>query len=66
MGTVINQHGITIDYDTAVNLMDYDIREKVHELFTPCSNQMFFDVYCALFLKKYHEDFGPNKANQQM
>lgn len=66
MATVINQHGITIDYDMAVNLMDDDIREKTHELFAPCGDQMLFDVYCALFAKKYHEEFEPNKANPQM
>ena len=66
MATVVNKYGITIDYDTAVNMMDDDIREKVHELFAPCSDQMFFNVYCALFFKKYHEEFEPDKANPQM
>lgn len=42
---VTNRHGVEIDFDAAVSLMDDRIREAVHADYAPCSNQKFFDVY---------------------
>ena len=43
MKKVINEYGTKIWYDVAVNLMDDEIREELHETFAPCTDQKFFD-----------------------
>lgn len=53
MRTVTNQYGIEIDFDVAVPLMDDEIREKLNELIAPCTDQEFFDSYCAEHEIKY-------------
>lgn len=47
MSKVYNQYGVELDFETAVQHMYPDIREKVHQLVAPCSEQKFFDWYCA-------------------
>lgn len=51
MGKVYNQHGVVLDFETAVQYMNPDIREKVHQLITPCTDQEFFDKYCELHVR---------------
>jgi len=46
-----------IDYDSAVVLMDDDVREELHALLAPCTNQEFFDAYVERHLEKYNEPF---------
>lgn len=41
MRMVINWDGREVDYDSAVSLMDDDIREGLHATLTPCSEQDF-------------------------
>lgn len=52
--TVKNEWGIEIDFDTAVNLMDEDIRETLNYKMAPCTDQEFFDAY----IKAHEEKFG--------
>jgi hypothetical protein len=49
--------GNEIKYEILENLMDYDICEKLHHLYAPCSNQYFLDKYLEAHYKKYKEDF---------
>jgi hypothetical protein len=51
---VVNEYGVEIDFDAAVNLMDDKIREELHREMAPCTAQEFFDAYC----KAHHEIFG--------
>ena len=60
---VINAHGKEIDFDAAVNIMDDDLREKIHAELAPCTDQEFFDAYAKAHLKKFSEEFEPNKTN---
>lgn len=60
---VKNDYGVEVDYDTAVSLMDNDIREDLHRKLVPCSNQEFFDAYCAEHRKKFGEEFEFAKRN---
>jgi hypothetical protein len=51
---------LTVDYEAAVNIMDDDIREAVHDDLAPCGPQEFVDAYCASHLIKFGEDFIVN------
>jgi len=54
MSKVVNKYNIEIDFDAAVNIMDNDLREQLHEELAPCSEQEFFDAYA----KMHEEVFG--------
>ena len=58
MTNVKNQYGVEINFETAVNLMNDDIREELHSEIAPCSEQEFFDEYC-----KRDVDFELAKEN---
>ncbi len=57
MFTVINQNDKEIDFTTAVNLMDDEIREELHAEMAPCTDQEFFDAYLDRHYAKYGEEF---------
>ena len=57
MRIVIDWDGREVDYDSAVALMDDDIREGLHETLSPCSEQDFFDAYLIAHYVKYSEEF---------
>ena len=42
-----------IDFAAAVNLMDDEIRERLHSELAPCSDQEFLDAYVAAHAEKY-------------
>lgn len=44
-------------FETAVNLMDDDLREQVHTEMSPCSDRDFLTRYIELHKEKYNEDF---------
>lgn len=46
-----------VDYDAAVELMDDDIRELLHRVITPCTQQQFFDAYCECHERYFLESF---------
>lgn len=58
--TVVNQYGEEVYYDAAVALMDDDIRERIHGEIAPCTEQEFFDAYCAAHEAEYGEEFKVN------
>lgn len=57
MRMVIDWDGREVDYDSAVALMDDDIREGLHSVLAPCSEQEFFDAYLNAHYVKYGEFF---------
>lgn len=57
MRKVIDWEGREVDYDSAVALMDDDIREGLHVALAPCSDQDFFDAYLIAHYVKYGEEF---------
>ena len=57
MRIVIDWDGREVDYDSAVALMDDDIREGLHETLSPCFEQDFFDAYLIAHYVKYGEEF---------
>ena len=48
------------DFAAAVELMDDDIRERLHLEMAPCPNQEFFEAYCAAHVAKFGEPFIVN------
>lgn len=53
MSKRVNLNGKTIDFDAAVNLMDDDIREDLHNKMAPCTDQEFLDAYAKAHADKY-------------
>ena len=58
-----NEWGVSIDFEVAVNLMNDELREFVHDKIAPCTEQEFFDKYCKEHFNKYGEEFELNKMN---
>lgn len=61
--TVINAAGREIDFEAAVQMMDDEIRERLHAELAPCTEQEFFTVYEAAHLAKFGEEWELSKAN---
>lgn len=61
--TVINLSGIEIDFDSSVDLMDDDIREKIHFELAPCTEQEFFTAYEKAHAEKFGEEWELSKKN---
>lgn len=62
-GMVVNAFGQLIDYDVAVNMMDDDLREKLHFELAPCTDQEFFEAYAKAHQEKFDEVWELNEAN---
>lgn len=65
MKTVLNKNGDLINYDAAVELMDNDLREKLHAELAPCTNQVFFERYCEEHEALFDEEFAPATTSGQ-
>ena len=63
MNNVTNEYGKRIDFDASVNMMDDELREELHLELAPCSNQEFFDAYCAAHERKFGEEWELAKQN---
>jgi len=62
--TIVNEYGYEMDYDAAVNMMDDDLREAIHNSITESMTpQQFFNAYCKAHLDKYGEVFELAKPN---
>ena len=60
---VLNRHMNLVDYEAAVNLMDDDVRDEVNRKMAPCSEQEFFDAYCAEHERVFGMEFEPDKEH---
>ena len=60
---VINKNGKSIDFYTAVELMDAEICVKLNDDLAPCSQQEFFTAYEKAHKEKYGEDWELSKSN---
>lgn len=60
---VINKNGVEIDFETAVGLMDDELRERIHAKLAPCSEQEFFEAYEIAHTEEYSADWELSKAN---
>ena len=60
---VLNSYEVEINFDTAIALMDDEIRETIHADLAPCTDQEFFTAYAAAHLARYGEAWELDKAN---
>lgn len=65
MSNVKNPHGKDMDFDSAVILMDDEIRENLHNELAPCGEQQFFDAYVKAHEQKFGEAWELAKPNPQ-
>ena len=61
--TVVNSCGEEVDFEASITYMDEEIREKLHEEISPCTEQEFFNAYCKTHLEKYHAEWFLNVPN---
>ena len=54
-----NINGEQVSFEAAVNLMDDELREQVHEELAPCTEQEFVERYAELHEERYCEGFAP-------
>ena len=54
MKHTLTTHENEINYDAAGYLMDDDLREELHSLLSPCTDQEFFNAYS----KAHEQKFG--------
>lgn len=55
----INELGETGDFNSAVRMMDDELREELHATLAPCSNQEFIEAYAKAHAEKFNEAFVP-------
>lgn len=55
----IDANGDSFDYETAVNLMDDDLREETNADLAPCSDQRFIEEYARRHEQRFGEPFTP-------
>lgn len=60
---VKNNYGAEIEWNTAVNLMDDDLREELNADLAPCTEQEFFEAYAKAHENKFGEDWELAKEN---
>ena len=61
---ILNDWGVSIYFDVALQHMDDDIREFIHDhIDHTCTEQEFFNMYCEEHLNKYGEEFFLNEMN---
>lgn len=63
MTIVTNEFGVEINFDAAVNCMDDEIREMLHQEIAPCTDQEFFDAYCKAHEDRFDEEWELAKEN---
>ena len=61
--TVKNNYGVEIEWITAVNLMDDDLREELSADLAPCTEQEFFEAYEKAHEAKFCEEWELAKEN---
>lgn len=60
---VINASSKEIDFDAAVDFMDSEVREKLHDDLAPCSEQQFFSAYEKAHKEKFGDDWFLSESN---
>jgi hypothetical protein len=63
MTTVTNQSGKEIDFDAAIEFMDDDIMETLHDELAPCTEQKFFTAYEKAHEEKHGDEWFLSGSN---
>ena len=61
--TVKNNYGVEIEWNTAVNLMDDDLREELSADLAPSTEQEFFEAYAKAHENKFGDAWELAKDN---
>ncbi len=56
-GEYVLLNGDAIRYEVAVEYMDDEIRERLHDELSPCTEQEFMDAYAEAHYQKFGEEF---------
>lgn len=57
---VKDYYGNEVNFEAAVELMDDELREELHQELAPCTEQEFFDSYAKAHAEKFcGEGFAP-------
>ena len=51
---VQDEDGRTVNYAAAVEMMDDDLREQLHQEMAPCTNQEFYNAYVKAHAEKFN------------
>lgn len=63
--TIINQHGVEIDFGMAAEIMDDELREFLHSCSTEeTTEQKFYEDYVDAHYQKFGIDFECDSQNQ--
>ena len=54
---ITNSWGTTVDFEAATQLMDDELREKLHMELAPCTEQEFFEAYAKAHTEKFNEEW---------
>lgn len=54
---MVEVNGEMVSFETALSLMDEQIREDLHQELAPCTDQEFVDAYIERHLEKFGEEF---------
>ena len=57
MANKVLLNGNLVDFDAAVNMMDDEIRENLHNELAPRTDQEFMDAYAEAHEAKFNERF---------
>lgn len=60
---VRNKNGYELDFDTAVDFMDDELREQLHMELAHCTEQEFFNAYAKAYEEKYGEEWFLSSEN---
>lgn len=60
---VKNMNGYELDFDSAVMLMDDEIREELSRGLVPCTDQEFFTAYEKAHEEKFKEEWELSKSS---
>lgn len=60
---VKNLNDVEIYWDSAVNLMDDDLREELNGELAPCTEQEFFSAYEKAHAERFGEEWELSKEN---
>lgn len=63
MTTITNEAGTEIDFEAAAQLMDDEIRERLHMYYDARDEADFFHAYCQKHREQFGEEFEPNKRS---
>lgn len=60
---VKNINGYEVDFNSAIMLMDDEIREELNRELAPCTDQEFFTAYEKAHGEKFGEEWELSKSN---